>query len=52
MAAQVENMRNPARRAAALATGTMPASHVFGYLNGPDGTVWTYTMDITFNAKK
>lgn len=52
MAAQVENMRNPARRAAALATGTMPASHVFGYLNGPDGTAWTYTMDITFNAKK
>lgn len=41
MAAQVKNMHNPARRAAALATDTMPASHVFGYLNGPDGTTWT-----------
>ena len=34
-------------RAVSPTTTELPATNAFGAINGPDGTVWTYTMDYT-----
>ena len=46
---QAAVLQHRARKQAAANTPDelFPASQTFGTINGPDGNVWTYTMDYT-----
>lgn len=50
MAQEVKSKRNPAYKSSAESK-ELDACDSFGWLNGPDGTVWSYTMDYTPDAQ-